>query len=331
MIKNPAPFTATIICSMTLLLFSCTRNSFDQVPPVEIYGKGNNYLFKEAPIGTKVRVLTFNLLAPCWADPSYYPASSAPFLNRVSRRKAIIDLLTGYQNSVDVFALQEVAQVEFNYIREALKMTHVGFQANHAPSYWANWVTPANLWELNGNALFVSKNLFTNISFEDLPSSNSGNHSALFSGTIKSAGGLAVRVASVHLDSDHPYNRKNELGAVLAKWLPDTNTMDIIAGDLNTETDATNIQTDIRKAGYYDLLEVLGTARQTHPWDSKYYGADNWGIIDHIISRNSGPVSGSVADLNLFQLYPKDEEARININLQKSGSDHFPVTGIVAY
>ena len=275
--------------------------------------------------------MSFNILAPCWADPVYYPASSAPYLNRVDRRQSIISLLKSYQNSVDILALQEVAQVEFNYIKDALQLTHVGFQANHSSSYWSNWITSANPWELNGNAIFVRRGLFTNISFEDFPTSNSGNHSALFTGTIRNSGGKTIRAASIHLDSDHAFNRKNEMGAILNKWLTGVNTTDIIAGDFNTETDATNIQTDVRKAGYYDLLEVMGAASQTHPWDSKYYGADNWGIIDHIISRGSTPMSGSVINFNLFSLFPNDEETRISRNLQLSGSDHFPIIGSVTY
>jgi endonuclease/exonuclease/phosphatase family metal-dependent hydrolase len=322
---------ASLFSFLLIIGFSCKKTSFEEVPP-EIKSIGfNNNLFIETPSSNKIRVLSFNILAPCWADPSYYPASTAPLLNRLTRRKTIIDLLKSYQNSVDVFALQEVAQSEFNCLKEALKMTHIGFQANHASSYWSNWITPANPWEPNGNAIFVNKSLFTTISFEDFASSGSGNHSALFTATIKNSGGKMIRAASVHLDSDYPYNRKNELGAVLAKWLPKSNNLDIILGDFNTETDATNIQTDIKKAGYNDLLELLGTARQTHPWDSKYYGADNWGIIDHITYRNGSAVSGAVVDFNLFQLYPNNEEARININFQQSGSDHFPLTGVISY
>ncbi len=300
-----------------------------------LYTESNNQNLS-APVSNarssnNIRVMAFNILAPCWADPVYYPTSSAPFLNRTARRQIIIDFLKGYQNTVDVFALQEVAQVEFNFIKDALKLTHVGLQANHDPSYWSNWVTAATPWELNGNAIFVKKDRFTNIVFEDFPSSASGNHSALFTGTIRNSGGKILRVASVHLDSDYAYNRKSEMGAVLAKWKAQNNTTEIIAGDFNTETDATNIQADIQKAGYYDVLEILGTAGQTHPWDSKYNGADNWGIIDHIISRRSTPVDGSVMNFNLFNLYPNDEEMRINKNLQLSGSDHFPIMGTISY
>lgn len=278
-----------------------------------------------------IRVMSFNILAPCWASSVYYPESTAPLLNRLIRRQTIIDLLKNNQSTVDVFALQEVSQIEFNYIKEALSLTHIGFQANHSPAYWLNWITSDIPWELNGNAIFVKRDRFSTVSFEDFPASGSGNHAALFTGTIKNADGRTVRIASVHLDSDHAYNRKNEMSAVLTKWLPLNNSTDIIAGDFNTETDATNIQSDLKKAGYFDLLEILGKAEQTHPWTSKYYGADNWGIIDHIVSRGSTPVDGSVMNFNLFNLYPNDEEMRINRNLQLSGSDHFPITGTMSY
>jgi endonuclease/exonuclease/phosphatase family metal-dependent hydrolase len=319
---------ATAYLLLCFINLSCKKDS-------AIYSKGKEVLgLSKSALSTKqdvqgINILSFNILAPCWADPSYYPASSAPFLERVSRRQTIIDLLNSYENKVDVIALQEVAQIEFNYIAQALQSTFVGFQANHASTYWSNWVTATTPWELNGNAIFIKKERFDDISFEDYTASASGNHAALFTGKLKNEGDKQVRIASIHLDSDHAYNRKRELQAVLAKWLPLKNAMDIIAGDFNTETDATNIHTDIRKAGYYDVLEVLGKARQTHPWDTKYYGSDNWGIIDHIISRNSIPIEGAVIDFQLFDSYPKDEEMRINKNLQLSGSDHFPIFGSV--
>lgn len=315
---------------IAIVAFGCTKEN-SVVYQINQKASKDLIINNEDISSNKINILCFNLLAPCWADPSYYPASSTPLLNRIDRRRIITNLLKAYQNKIDVFALQEVAQSEFNFIQDALQETHIGFQANHDPGYWSSWITPANPWELNGNAIFVNKYIFTNINFEDFPSSKSGNHSALFTGTFKNQENKNVRIASVHLDSDYPYNRKRELNAVLSKWQINKNYMDIIAGDFNTETDATNIQIDLKKAGYNDLLKDLGKATQTHPWSSKYYGSENWGIIDHIMYRNGNAVEGSVVDHNLFNLYPNDEEKRININLQKAGSDHFQLIGTIAF
>jgi endonuclease/exonuclease/phosphatase family metal-dependent hydrolase len=328
--RNAFPFAQASLFLFILFSFSCTKN--------EIENRGSSLAMNRstpksalASEDQTIHVFAFNILAPCWADPGYYPKSSASFLNRLDRRQAIIELLKSYQDKVDIFMLQEVAQAEFDFINEVLKSTHAGFQANHASWYWSNWITPLTPWEVNGNALFVSKTRFSSIDFEDFAASSSGNHAALFTGLINNSGGRMIRAASIHLDSDHAYNRKRELQAVLGKWpVGNNNYTDIIAGDFNTETNATNIQSDIKEAGFYDVLTVLGKARQTHPWNSKYYRSDNWGIIDHIISRNSTPIDGSVLDSQLFELYPKNEEMRINMNLQLTGSDHFPVTGTIA-
>lgn len=318
-----------LLYSITAVLIGCEKNNtLDATAPTI---KSSSSLSAQKTVINEINVLSFNVLCPCWAHPSYYPASTAPLLNRVLRRQVIIDFLKSYQNTVDVFALQEVAQAEFNFFNDALKQNYQGFQANHDSNYWSSWITVNPPWEINGNALFVRKDRFTNISFQDFPASTSGNHAALFTGIIRNSNGKLIRVASVHLDSDYPYNRKAELNAVLNKWTTQTNTVDIIAGDFNTETDATNLKADILRVGYYDVLEVLGKATQTHPWDSKYNGADNWGIIDHVISRNTSAVDGKVIDFSLYQLFPNDEEMRINRNLQLCGSDHFPIMGSVSY
>ena len=273
-------------------------------------------------------VLSFNVLAPCWAHPSYYPASAEPLLDRVTRRRSIIELLLAQAATVDVIMLQEVAQAEFVFFHEALKQHFTGFYVNHAPTYWSSWITPVPAWEPNGNAIFVRRARFSTIAFRDLTASGSGNHAALFTGALKNST-KTVRAASIHLDSDSAQNRKQELAAVLAAWPVQSATVDLIAGDFNFETDAGNLKADISKAGYVNVLESLGTASQTHPWTSSYNGADNWGIIDHIITRNSTPLSGRVIDFDLFKTFPDDEVSRINANLRLCGSDHFPIIGAV--
>ena len=316
-------------CFLVVTLFSCQKVPLEKESPsitgLEISraaSKGN---------ATNLRVLSFNVLCPCWANPSYYPVSTALLLNRVDRRKTIIDFLKSQQKAADIIALQEVAQVEFDFFRDALKSNYTGFQANHSSTYWSSWITVEPPWELNGNAIFVRNDLFNNLSFQDLPTSIDGNHAALFTGIVKNSGGKTVRAASVHLDSDYPYNRKAELSAVLNAWVIRDNTCDLIAGDFNFETDAGDLRGDIKKAGYYDVLDVLGKSEQTHPWDSKYNGADNWGIIDHVISRNSSGLDGKVMNFDLYKLYPNDEERRINENMKLCGSDHFPIIGSVYY
>ncbi|MFM8358882.1 MAG: endonuclease/exonuclease/phosphatase family protein, partial [Verrucomicrobiota bacterium] len=201
----------------------------------------------------------------------------------------------------------------------------LGFQADHRPDYWANWLTPGLPWEPNGVALLVRRGRFGNPSFADVPLSDSGNHAAVFCGVL--ADGRMVRCASLHLDSDRAANRKRELGALLQRLTPRPGHPDFLAGDFNFETDSGNLKALLRDAGFRNILEELGVAQNTHPWDTRYYGADNWGIIDHVLVRQGRPAAGGVIDFGLFERYPDDEEARINENLERCGSDHFPIYG----
>jgi mRNA deadenylase 3'-5' endonuclease subunit Ccr4 len=52
-------------------------------------------------------VTTWNILAPVWADPSYYPARSEQHLDRTKRRQSIAAHLKSFES--DVFLLQEGA------------------------------------------------------------------------------------------------------------------------------------------------------------------------------------------------------------------------------
>lgn len=275
-----------------------------------------------------VRILSFNVLAPCWASPEYYPASTAPRLDRFARRQAILNLLKAQADAVDIFALQETTREEFAALAAGLGDKWLGFQADHRPDYWSNWITPGLPWEPNGVALFVRRGRFGSPSFADVALSDSGNHAAVFTGLL--ADGRVVRCASLHLDSDRAANRKRELGALLQRLSPRPGQPDFLAGDFNFETDSGNLKADLRDAGFRNILEELGVAQNTHPWDTRYYGADNWGIIDHILVRQGRPAAGEVLDFGLFELYPDDEEARINENLDRCGSDHFPVYGTAA-
>jgi len=68
----------------------------------------------------------------------------------------------------------------------------------------------------------------------------------------------------------------------------------------------------------------------THPFTSTYSGNDNFGIIDHILVRGATPQDGKVLTLNVNN-DGVTEEQRINLLLQRDGSDHFVVSGSISY
>lgn len=275
----------------------------------------------------QIKVVTFNILAPCWADPSIYPEPSRPFLDRTYRRERIIQFLLSNPDA-DIFALQEVTAIEFGYINNALSNDYYGFQSFHSPTYWSQYITQNPPWEPNGNALFVKKSAFKNLNFSDVRLSNDGNHATFAQATHKSTN-RRVRVLSIHLDSDYPYNREREFRAALALLQKDPAITDIIAGDFNIDVTKSTLQQDILKADFHNILADIGVDEVTSPYLSYYYANSVFGPIDTVLVRNGQPIAAKVYDFDLFTLYPnkKDESARITANFQKCGSDHFPVTG----
>ncbi|MBS0287671.1 MAG: endonuclease/exonuclease/phosphatase family protein [Proteobacteria bacterium] len=274
-----------------------------------------------------LKVVSFNILAPCWASPSLYPASSLPLLDRAFRRERIIAFLQQQAPTTDIFALQETTLVELGYIKDAMKSGFDLYPAYHSPTYWSNWITVDPPWEPNGVALLVKKNLLTNVNFQDMPLSDDGNHSAYLVAKLKSNSQKIVRIASVHLDSDKSYNRERELNSLLQTMVPLNNSIDVIAGDFNFEITNGNLKNNLATAGFTDILTALGKDGYTSPYSTTYYKSSNWSDIDHVLVRNLTPIAGEIFSFNLYNIYPNDEEARINANLSICGSDHFPITG----
>lgn len=271
-------------------------------------------------------VMSFNVLAPCWSNPENYPKAVESYLDRVSRRKKIILFLNRAAKKADIIALQEVTQIEFQYVKEELERDFYTFHALNDPSYWSDWITPGIPWEPNGVALLIKKSTFMRVKFQDIPLTNDGNHSAYFEGIQKSSG-LLVRGASVHFDSDKASNRHAELRAVLRLFKRDSTSPSIIAGDFNYGTEKGVIKKYLDVNHFVDVLKKLHRDEWTHPFSMD--GDRNNGILDHIVVKNASPIDGNVHNFNLWQRYSDDEPRRIIANLKISGSDHFPIYGIV--
>lgn len=286
------------------------------------------YLFhKEKKISHHpIYVVSFNILAPCWASPSYYPAPVASHLDRIKRRAHILKFLNSMIAQTDIFMLQETTQPEFTYFKHALQDYFYAFPAYHESQYWSDWRTADTPFEPNGVAIFVKRSSFSHINFQDLALSQDGNHSAYFEG-IQQNSGIKVRAVSVHFDSEQSSNRNHELKALL-KLMPNrVNTVDIIAGDFNFDTERGTIKRYLDRNNFVDVLKQLNKAEWTHPFYAN--GNKNDGILDHIVTRHSIPIDGQVVHSNLWKQYPSDETQRIIANLDITGSDHFPIWGVV--
>mmetsp|Transcript_18558 Transcript_18558/g.26319 ORF Transcript_18558/g.26319 Transcript_18558/m.26319 type:complete len:326 (+) Transcript_18558:95-1072(+) len=295
-----------------------------------------------AVVTTKnITVVSFNVLAPCWASSTYYPASSVSKLDRVYRRGRIINYLNqAVASGASVIALQEVQIDEYPYFLNALKASFDGNYSLHDDNYWASWITTDPPFARNGNALFLKRDVFDQITFSDRALSNEGNHCVLATAREKTTL-RSLRIASVHLDSDNSSRRNNELTSLMNQLPAQANVIDILAGDYNAALSSGNLANVIKVNNFLNALDVLGIAEQTHPFTSSYNRNTNWGPIDHIAYRNckvtgnasvsndgSPVIENGVVDFSVWKLYPSGstyEAQRISQNFDNCGSDHFPV------
>ena len=276
---------------------------------------------------SRIDVVVFNVLAPVWAAPDWYPADMDPaLLDTEWRRERIVGFLQEQAATADLVALQEVQDSELPYLAAALGGNFVGFMSTNDPDFWSNWVVEGIPWAPNGTAVFVRRSAFGSPRFFELEQSD-GNSVAWVSARHL-ASGQRIRFASVHLDSDSQVNRQIELDALLDLWGPaGADRTDIIAGDINEDTIHGSLSTPLKQAGFVDVLAAVGNREQTHPWMDSYYMSNKWGILDHVLLRNGDPISGDVVDFGVWAI--EDETARIEANFEASGSDHFPVVATV--
>ncbi|MBP6218582.1 MAG: hypothetical protein KA436_08350 [Oligoflexales bacterium] len=289
--------------------------------------------------GPQIQIISFNILAPCYAHPDLYPKGALPLLDRNVRRERIFSFLQSIAPTTDIISLQETTQMEFRYIQEFLQENFSGFEVYHDQKYWSDWNTPDLEWEPNGVAIFLKKTSFDRMQFQDLPLSNSGNHGAYFE-ALHRASDIDIRGASIHFDSDRASHRNQELKALLSYMTPNPHKVDIIAGDFNYGTHAgitkrylsQNRFTDVLHEVYQRKLGMQGIEyyeEWTSPYSIGIYRDKNLGIIDHITVRRAKAADGQVINFNLWSLYPYNEDARILASLKVSGSDHFPIRAVI--
>jgi endonuclease/exonuclease/phosphatase family metal-dependent hydrolase len=303
-----------LLATVTLVMAATLANSASAVPP-------------GSSADGSLDVVAFNVLAPVWAAPDWYPADMDPaLLDTGYRRERIVAFLHERAATADLVALQEVQDSEFPYLAQALGEDFVGFMSTNHPDLWANWLVEGIPWAPNGTAVFVRRSAFGSPRFFELEQSD-GNSVAWVSARHLGSG-QEIRFASVHLDSDSQVNRQIELNALLDLWSPaNAGTTDIIAGDINEDTIHGSLSTPLKREGFSDVLATLGNREQTHPWMETYYMSNKWGILDHVLLRHGDPVSGDVVDFGVWAI--EDETARIEANLEACGSDHFPVVARV--
>jgi len=278
---------------------------------------------RAAQASQQMSVLSFNVLAPLWAAPRWYPERMDPaLLDRAFRRERVTAFLRSVGRSRDIVCLQEVEAGEMPFYEQALGGGYAGAFASHDATYWATYLVPELPWVPNGNALFVRRTALAELSFSDLSLGGTGNHAVLLSGVL-SGSRRPLRVASVHLDADRNNGRRIEFQSLLEQWPAAVGSDDLIVGDINEDTVSGSLGGVVKRAGFADVLAAVGNREATHPFSSSYNGATRWAIIDHVLLRGASPRAGDVFDFGLWSI--SDEVARIEANFRACGSDHFPV------
>ena len=279
--------------------------------------------------GARLPMVTFNVLAPVWAAPDWYPPEmDMSLLDADYRRARITSFLAARAPDTDVFCLQEVQESELPAFLAALGSGFAGAMAHNDRDWWSNWVVPEIPWAPNGTAIIVRRQAFSNLAFRDVPLSEDGNHAELVEGIHKSTG-RRFRGASIHLDSDVEANRGREARALMAELPAAAGTTDVVCGDFNEDAVTGTVGGVVKRAGFVDVLEAVGNREPTHPWSSSYNGATRWAIIDHLTVRGARPLSGDVLDFGGLAI--ADELTRIESNFRTTGSDHYPVGGVAGF
>jgi mRNA deadenylase 3'-5' endonuclease subunit Ccr4 len=271
---------------------------------------------------------TYNILAPCWTNPGIYPTSSVPYLDRYVRRDIKIDILNNLAKTHDIIALQEIQDDEYPVLKEAMKQIGFqGFNVNHRDDYWENYITLDPPFVSNGVGLFWNKKNINILEIQGHNFSDDGNKGivAYFRKNNK-----LFRVTCVHLDTKRGGRVTNEAQSIVDLLVPGEDLTDIIIGDLNFNT-GQEVYDVFKDSNFIDVYDAVGEKGVERPLNTSYAGNTNCGIIDHIMIRNATPVSSSILDFNAWSDGSQDPEERINLTLQRIGSDHFIVIGKIEF
>lgn len=259
-------------------------------------------------------VVSLNVLAPCFAQPSWYYPTSIPYMDNDFRRGRILQFLEAVKD-YDVIALQEVTddfvetvggiaytrQGEYSYYTNLLSKTHYAVFVSHDRKYNANNFCNNPMspyaWIKNGNALFLKRTTFNNVMFNDVTLGKGGNHAAM-AVCIHRASGKRLRVMAIHLDSDAGGNRQMEWESIKATLPDNPNLVDLVVGDFNCGTQHGSLAADFAKFNtdgesnkfknaLFKISADTGVMiyKATHPFTSTYNDGHIHDKMSHIVYR----------------------------------------------
>ena len=283
-----------------------------------------------------MKIITFNLLAPIYAQPIWYPIDlNAELLKTENRIPILINYINTLKNDADIFCFQEVQESIFAILEKQLD-GFVGYNNYHDPKYWANWIIPPVEYTPNGNAVFVRKSILTGVSFKDIPLSDTGNHCIMTSFIHKDTN-KRIKIYCVHFDADLQQNReielesllnrinsgnKNDSGNNIVDIFDIVDIVDIVVGDYNFDMN-NKLKLVLDKNKFIDIIDYKLNNNITIPFQNIYYKSHNYTVIDHILSKNIRYSNGEVLGYSIIDI--ENKLHRIEQTLSFNGSDHFAV------
>jgi endonuclease/exonuclease/phosphatase family metal-dependent hydrolase len=305
--------------------------------------------------GTRITLCTFNVLAPIFADPESYPDVVTQLLGTPSPRTAVVKsrlvslaadaYLNGSNIPVSAFLLQET---QISFVNSFFGSGGLNpndwtvLVASNDPTYWASYyeTDPEKLaaypWMAqtgdHGNTVLLRNAHFSNVQHTVISTANTGGKA---NQVVATYSGKTLRITNVHFDSDTAGKRRRETESTFEQTPLTSGIIDIIGGDLNTNTDTGNIQLDMIAQGYTNAIYALGKKDRTQPYRQSYYSSLNWSSLDHFLIRSCSVLDGYIVNLGLWETYPifitgdKDDnqDSRLAAALGPggNGADHFPV------
>lgn len=291
-----------------------------------------------------IRVLSFNVLAPHYADPEDYPPGCDKELKREYRREKILNFLSSNKSDCDIIALQEVTidtdqrKGEYDYYYNLLKNEFYGNFVYHDFGYcdeWKKYDFDSEYGYIKcGNALFLNKNIFEIIKWDSLKLSITGNR-AIVADVIHLFTNKYLRIGNIHLSSGKDITpRISEFQKLLSLFPFNNKYIDIIIGDFNNGLTISPFIELLSQHLFHDSLDGIDDKRTYSMYDRprKHYP------VDHIIYRGSHIIilpQSCVIDNDIWSRNPYDEHfdeyqtSRLKECLNTFGSDHFPIYSFI--
>ena len=213
-----------------------------------------------------ISMLSFNVLAPSWADPSYYPNVAEKWLipsgKRIERTvKYIVKRCDDSFDVLDAMAFQETEEMFHTILHGAITTKYHYARANHDDTYWSKHAVASNgrstLFMSNGVSLALRRDRYDDVSYYDI-ALGTGNHCVVALARHR-ASQCTVCFASVHFDSDKSWRRdveiRNFTNAI--ESLTDTRRTVVVAGDFNATLEDSIVNMTFTRHAFVDVSSAL--------------------------------------------------------------------------